>query len=223
MPEPEETGFDPNAPIVRIRPEELPAGLGLAVAPAYHTRGYEAAPSQIWLRVQLIHRLLQAALVVREEDYGLLLWDGWRPPELQKELWHEYREKLARSSGLVGEALDNLTATFVSDPSAPGMPAHTTGGAVDLTLCDASGQPVEMGGEFDELTDRSHPDYYERPSLSAGETIYRDRRRLLLHAMTSAGFWRLPTEWWHFEWGTPAWAAITGGQPSFGVVTRVTG
>lgn len=214
----EDSALNPDAPIVRIRPEELPDGLGLAVAPVYRALGYESALPQIWIRMPLVHRLMRASLAVGREGYGLLLWDGWRPLELQAELWHEYRDSLALSSGLTGAELDELTATFVTNPEAPGVPGHSTGGAIDLTLCDGNGRAVDMGGEFDELTDRSHPDCYEHPNLAPGEAIYRDRRRLLLSAMTSEGFWRFPSEWWHFEWGTPGWAAASGAQPLFGVV-----
>lgn len=210
MPDPE---FDPTAPLAPLRPGELPHGLW--VAPVYYQRGLAGARRVVWLRVQLVPRLLQAVVAATREGYGILVWDGWRSPELQETLWQEYREELAESTGLRGAALDKRARMFVSDPTAPDTPAHNTGGALDLTLCTLEGEPLEMGGNFDELTDRSNPDYYEHGGLSAEELLFRDRRRLLLDVMSSAGFWRFPFEWWHFEWGTAAWAAAVGGIPRF--------
>jgi D-alanyl-D-alanine dipeptidase len=34
--------------------------------------------------------------------------------------------------------------------------------------------------------------------------------------MASKGFVVFDGEWWHFEYGTRRWAAITGGTPRFG-------
>lgn len=210
----EEPEFDLTAPLGPLRPGELPSGL--SVEPVYYERGYDGALPVIWLRVQVLRRLLKALVEARRDGFGLLVWDGWRPPELQRTLWDEYRENLARATGLRGAELDDRARAFVSDPDGERIPAHVTGGAVDLTLCDASGRAVDMGGEFDELTDRSHPDYYEHGRLTPTEAEYRERRRTLLRVMSSAGFWRLPTEWWHFEWGTNSWAAAMGGTPRFG-------
>ena len=39
---------------------------------------------------------------------------------------------------------------------------------------------------------------------------------LLYQSMRSAGFVVLHCEWWHFEFGTRRWAAITGNQPRYG-------
>ena len=62
-----------------------------------------------------------------------------------------------------------------------------------------------MGGDFDELSERSVPGYYDDlPGDRSHE--YARRRALLRDAMCGAGFTRLPTEWWHFEHGTDLWA-----------------
>lgn len=207
--------LDASAALTRLSPGQ--GVIGLWVEPIYHRRGYSQALPEVWLRVQAVQRLLPALPTVLAEDVSLLLLDGWRPRELQKALWEEYMAKLQESSGLSGEALDRRAREFVSPPdTSEAPPAHRTGGAVDLTLCTLDGQAIDMGGEVDELSVRSHPGFYERVGLSADERRYRDRRRLLLRAMSGAGFWRLPTEWWHFEYGTRDWASHTGGQRRFG-------
>lgn len=175
----------------------------LWVEPIYHRRGYEQAIADVRLRPEVAKAVIRAAERQRaERELGLLVWDGWRPPELQRRLWEEYRAKLARATGLEGEALDARVRLFVSPPDEGDTPPpHSTGRAVDLTLCSLAGEALDMGGEFDELTERSAGDYYERDGLPPAEQDYRNRRRVLLGAMEEQGFRRLPSEWWHFEHG----------------------
>lgn len=192
---------------------------GLRVDPAYRRLGYPEALPEVWLREEVVSRLTVVAAALSARDWGLLIWDGWRSPQLQSRLWVEYRNQLAERTGLDGEELDARAREFVSPPEAEGgTPAHQTGGAVDLTLCLRTGEPLGMGGEFDELSERSHPGFYERGDLTSAEAGFRDRRRFLAEAMSEQGFWRLPTEWWHFEYGTRGWADAAGQAPRFGPV-----
>jgi D-alanyl-D-alanine dipeptidase len=102
---------------------------------------------------------------------------------------------------LTGDALEQETQKFVPIPSTdPCKPSpHLTGGAVDLALGDADGNPFDMGGEFDELTRRTEPDFYEAAQAGTPERVFRDRRRLLRRSLESAGFTNYPEEWWHFD------------------------
>lgn len=189
----------------------------IRVEAAYRLRGYRSALDGVWVRTEVAERLERAADALGSRGCGLLVWDGWRPPDLQAELYEEYRRTIAAERGLAGAELDRVVGEFVNPPDVEDPPPpHSTGGAVDLTLYDAAGgAPLDMGGDFDELTDRTHPDFYERDELTAEERVYRDRRRLLHEAMTDAGFVRFPTEWWHFEFGTAFWAQGTGEPPRF--------
>lgn len=197
---------DSAAPLVGLRPG-LHSSL-LFVSPIYVSRGYSEAPERLWLRAEVVVRLSQVAGELLEQDVRLLLLDGWRPQSLQARLWHEYRAALALKTGLSGDSLDQETAKYVSPPrgASARVPGHSTGGAIDLTLCDSVGVALDMGGEFDELSERSDPLFYERDGLSPVEMIYRDRRRLLKESMFRSGFVQLVSEWWHFEFGTEYWA-----------------
>jgi zinc D-Ala-D-Ala dipeptidase len=204
---------DPAAALTRLGTERA----GLFTDPVYHRRGLPGAVPDIWVRGEVADRLAAALADLEGERTGLLVLDGWRSRTLQAALWDRYRAELQSASELEGEALESRLREFVSPPGDSKVPpAHTTGGAVDVTLCTLDGEPLDMGGDFDELTDRSRPGFYERPDLTHTERLYRNRRRLLMRAMESAGFWRLPTEWWHFEYGTSAWASHAGGPPRFG-------
>ena len=75
---------------------------------------------------------------------------------------------------------------------------HSLGGTVDLTLVDsASGEPLDMGGEFDLFDLRSH---YEAEGIDAAQFENRTRLR---EAMLAAGFEPYPQEWWHFSFPLP--------------------
>lgn len=193
----------------------LEADPPLWVESIYRRRGYAHALPDVWLREPVAAALRRAAEAAAAGGHGILVWDGWRPRDLQRALFVEYRDELARTTGLEGTRLDDLVARFVTDPdrrAAP--PAHETGGAVDLTLCDPeTGDPRDMGGAFDELTIRSEPPYYDDHPDPGG---YASLRRAVHDALDAQGFVQLATEWWHFEYGTALWAQARGEPVLFG-------
>jgi D-alanyl-D-alanine dipeptidase len=64
-----------------------------------------------------------------------------------------------------------------------------------VTLYDLrTGQPVDMGGTYDEATERSFPDY---PVVSG---LQRWHREVLRRALEDEGFIRIVDEWWHFDY-----------------------
>lgn len=87
-------------------------------------------------------------------------------------------------------------------------PPHSTGAAVDVTIVTVDGAPIAMGGEIDELAERSRPDFYIK-SEKLDEQQYHRHRQLLDQVMSHAGFLRHPTEWWHFSLGDQLWAWLT--------------
>jgi serine beta-lactamase-like protein LACTB len=82
---------------------------------------------------------------------------------------------------------------FVADPSKGSR--HNRGCAVDLTLYDRkTGKPIEMTGGYDEMSDRSYPEY---PGGTSSQRWHRD---LLRHSMEAEGFNVYEAEWWHFDY-----------------------
>ena len=77
---------------------------------------------------------------------------------------------------------------------------HTTGGAVDVTLCYC-GKEIDCGSSYLEFTEKT-------PTWSR-ELSYSQRRNrfILYNAMTQAGFVNYPLEWWHFCYGDKMYAA----------------
>jgi D-alanyl-D-alanine dipeptidase len=177
----------------------------------------------VWVRADVARRLTAAAAML-PADLGLLIYDGWRPAALQGELFDRYQAQIAADTGLTGAELEQRTLQFVNrpdhNPDCP--PPHLTGGAVDVTLCTLyDDQPVDMGGEFDELSDRSYPRHYERPGLTADEQVFRDRRRLLAAVLTHHGFIGHPCEWFHWSVGDQHAALAAGGAARYGAVLEL--
>lgn len=102
-----------------------------------------------------------------------------------------------------------------SNPATP--PPHSTGAAVDLTLADQAGEPLDLGSPIDAIGSVSEPDYFRAvassssdPALCEQALVWQGRRDQLAAAMQAAGFAQHPNEWWHFSYGDQLWAWRTG-------------
>src|SRR6266581_7864165 len=115
---------------------------------------------------------------LKEQGYGLLVHDAYRPWYVTKVFW---------------DATPPDKHVFVADPSKGSR--HNRGCAVDLTLYDLkTKKPVEMVSTYDETTDRASADY------PGGTSLQRWYRRLLRETMESEGFTVYEAEWWHFDY-----------------------
>lgn len=176
------------------------------------------AASPFWLRRRVVEKLLQAQdyLQTLQPGWRLQIYDGYRPNRVQAFMVDYTYAQLARQypdqpAAKLWAQVYQVWAVPSEDPLTP--PPHSTGAAVDVTLLDGQGQPVAMGSPIDELSPRSHPDYYPPDSL------YGRHRRLLQQVMMQAGFVRHPEEWWHFSWGDQLWAWLSGvGMACYGRV-----
>ena len=122
--------------------------------------------------------MLKAHRELQKSGYGLMIHDGYRPWAITKLFWD-------MTSGVQRE--------FVADPKTGSK--HNRGCAVDLTMYDLkTGKAVEMPGGYDEMTERSYPDY------KGGTADQRARRDLLRKVMESHDFTVEPNEWWHFNY-----------------------
>jgi zinc D-Ala-D-Ala dipeptidase len=124
--------------------------------------------------------LVRVHRALKEQGYGVLVFDGYRPWSITKLFWDITPQ-------------DKRDRGFVADPAKGSK--HNRGAAVDLSLYDlATGKEVEMPSAYDEFTDRADPDY------AGGTAEQRARRDLLRSAMEKEGFTVDPGEWWHFNY-----------------------
>lgn len=110
--------------------------------------------------------------------FRLLIFDGYRPWSVTKIFW---------------DITPADKKKFVADPKEGSR--HNRGCAIDLSLFDiATGKEVTMTGEYDEMSERSYPDYI------GGSEKQRKLRDLLRETMEANGFKVYEFEWWHFDY-----------------------
>ncbi len=177
--------------------------------------------SPYFLRKGVLERLIQAQLTLQERCPGwrLRIFDAYRPIPVQQFMVDYTFDQLAAAEGIdpnglsqeVRSRLLDQVLTFWAIPSqnVATPPPHSTGAAVDLTLSEANGNPVDMGSPIDEISPRSYPNYFA-DKLEADAQKAHTYRSLLAEVMGSAGFRQHPNEWWHFSAGDQLWAWQTG-------------
>jgi len=70
-------------------------------------------------------------------------------------------------------------------------PLHSTGAAVDITLVNEKGETIDFGGEIDEISERSFPDFYQNRTTPS-EQLYQQRRELLKQLWSLLDFANIP-------------------------------
>lgn len=182
----------------------------------YAKKGIPGAIEEMYLRKGAAERLAKAAASL-PPGYSLAVWDAWRPLEVQQALFDRQCADLkVDHPATPNDQLQKMAETYVSRPSSdPTKPSpHYTGGAIDLTIIGPDGQLLPMGTEFDAFDVMAGTRFLEdkaaRGQLSSVEEQALLNRRMLFHAMTTAGFTNYNEEWWHFDYGNQFWAAVTG-------------
>src|SRR5205085_6762164 len=187
---------------------------------AFYDRPIQGAIPGLLLRESAAKLVAQVDHALKPHGLGLYVLDGYRPIVTQAGLWQHFWDHFARKEPKLTEAeIEAETKKFVSDPrgfdrSDPRTwPLHTTGGAVDLTLCDASGEMLDLGTPFDDPSEKAATAYFET-RLAEG-TISADdprllNRRILYWSMRDAGFTNYHHEWWHFDWGNQMYILSLG-------------
>lgn len=142
-----------------------------------------------YLQPMAAEKLKNANRYLKQEkpNYTLLVYDGARPRSVTKIFWQ-------RMSHLPY----NRREDFVADPAIGSI--HNFGCAVDLTIADQNGKPLDMGTIFDYFGQLAEP-RREAAMLKAGKLTVQqlENRKLLRRVMLKAGFTAITTEWWHFN------------------------
>lgn len=151
-----------------------------------------------FFRPHFAKKIVEAQRLLRERhsDYSLLIYDAARPLSVQKRM-----RKAVEGTPLTA---------YVADGARGGR--HNYGVAVDLTIIDGNGQPLDMGAPFDHFgreawigTDKnttlaSYKTYVE---WQRKEGIISDEaarnRTLLLEIMDAVGLRPYAKEWWHYQ------------------------
>lgn len=163
-------------------------------------------------------QLAQTHLQTARSGWRLQIFDAYRPVAVQQFMVDYSYQELIKARSLHPDHLtpaDQATlwnevhqfwAAPSLDPATP--PPHSTGAAIDLTFIDAQGQPINMGGDIDEMSPRSYPDHYATATTDP-DRHYHQARTLLRDVMQQARFRQHPNEWWHFCLGDQMWAWLS--------------
>lgn len=163
-----------------------------------------ASDERYLLRAGAAHRLLlaQERLNAAAPGCRIRVGDAYRSAEKQARFYRVayLAVRVLRpywSRSIVREA----AARFVASPFANTPAPHVTGGAVDVRIVNAQGDPIWMGPRYVGFQ------RFECPELDARA---RSNRDLLRIAMAAGGFSNYPEEWWHWSYGDSGWALRTG-------------
>ena len=162
----------------------------------------EITGDTIYVRDALAKKLATVNSTLRSEGLFLKIVYGYRHPAVQARYFAKRRNELRLSNPRLDDAdLDRLTHNFVAVPDVAG---HPSGGAIDLTIVDKNGNPVDMGTE---IADYKDPELIQ--TWDNRLSINEKRNRALLHdVMVAQEFAPFYGEWWHFSYGDREWAAF---------------
>jgi D-alanyl-D-alanine dipeptidase len=176
-------------------------------------RPIEGSRPDVWLRKSVAEKLARVNERLQPFEAELFVLDGHRTVACQQGLWNFYYAKAKQENPNGSEQEHRAHAMqFVVDPASfdatdsRTWQAHTSGAAVDLTLRDSvTLELLDMGAKFEQDTDTSVGDYFER-ELAAGNIDENDvrlqNRRLLHWAMTREGLLNETAKvCWHYDWG----------------------
>ena len=146
-------------------------------------------------RISVAEKLRRVAKQLSEKGLGIYVYELYRTPEQQRKRREESYNRL-RERILDKDELEKQVRRCTAGVGG----GHQTGGAVDVTLCDNNGIPLDMGSEYPIKCPEMVTSYHLSSAVNG-------RRRLLCNAMYKEGFANYPGEWWHFSYGDQLWAA----------------
>lgn len=187
--------------------------------------------SPYYVREKVLEALRKAQKQLQQQQPGwqILIFDAYRPIAVQQFMVDYTFAQVCQAQGFNPETLSPVQADAIwqevyqfwaipsDNPETP--PPHSTGAAVDVTIIDEKGQWLEMGGEIDEISPISHPNYYADAKTPEAQK-YHAHRQLLADVMYNAGFCRHDCEWWHFSLGDQMWAWKTNRDRDTSVKAR---
>ena len=127
------------------------------------------------LRKETAGKLAAANKEFQEKGYRIKVWDGYRPPYVQKIFWEIMPDD-----------------RYVANPYKGGS-RHNRGGAVDVTLIDQNDKELEMPSAYDDFSSKAWRNNFAASAQARKNTEY------LTKIMMKHGFTTIAHEWWHFD------------------------
>jgi len=142
-----------------------------------------------YLRKEVALKLISAQHLLEKikPGYKLIVYDAVRPLSIQKLMWDSVNVP------------SNVKYKYLSNPKFRSL--HNYGAAVDVSIVDDKGYPLDMGTPFDCFCELAYP-YFEKKFLKIGllTPLQYQNRLLLRNIMEKNHFSGISTEWWHFNY-----------------------
>ncbi len=139
-----------------------------------------------YLQPDVAKMLAKASQLLQEQypNYRLQVLDAARPVSVQRIMWDA-----------VKGTPNNI---YVANPNKTGL--HNYGTAVDVSITNDLGVPLDMGTPFDYFGEEAQP-AKEEQMLKEGKLTQQqlNNRKILRSVMNRAGFLTYRREWWHFN------------------------
>lgn len=129
-------------------------------------------------------RRARALLKIRRPELEFIIFDAARPKRIQDTLWMYLKDHPNRNK-------------YVTDPSSGSI--HNYGLALDISLADSFGNPIDMGSPYDHFGEEAHiinEEMLVKKRLIKSSAL--ENRKLLREIMVVSGFSSITSEWWHF-------------------------
>ena len=144
--------------------------------------------NRAYMQADVASSLAKSQEYLKEKDssLSLLVYDAVRPRSVQQYMWDILDMPIWEKT------------KFVSNPANGSV--HNYGCAVDLTISDLYGEPIDMGAGYDDSRKIAYP-RHEKAYLDSGMLTaeHIQNRELLREVLKAGGFWNIQTEWWHFN------------------------
>lgn len=157
---------------------------------------------RVWFARESVIEMLRAAAASMPPGFRLALVEAWRPPHIQRRMNLFARARIREAHPDWPEAtIARVANRYSAPPSKVVPPPHSTGGAVDVALCDAQGTPVDVTSPFERRDRRVYGAVVRGLSAEALR-----HRSILFEAMGATGLTNYPSEYWHWSYGDQGWA-----------------
>src|SRR4029079_3782162 len=126
-----------GGPLVDIRSVDPTIIVELRYAGRNNVVGYPLYPhaTRALAGPEVATGLAAAQVFLRRYQFGLKIWDAYRPVAVQEKLWHA-----------------SHNSDYVANPEIGIGSLHSWGVAIDATLVDSWNRPVRMPSDFDDFT-----------------------------------------------------------------------
>lgn len=138
------------------------------------------------------------------DGVNLLILQTYRSKSMMNEKWEQVINEITAENPEIGRHEAIKLAKFKAEDPKNSIGGHTTGGAIDVALCNDNGVMFDFGTRFHE---------YSTATWTKSRHITKAQaknRRTLVRVMRRQGFINFPAEWWHFSYGDRTWAAYKG-------------